>query len=46
MNGDGDADLMFQNGAGQISVWHMNGSGKATGSAMISSVGLGDWRLR
>jgi len=55
MNGDGNADLIFQNGIGQIAVWYLDGSGSTvdflsgtgvkTGSKLIYSGGLGDWRL-
>jgi hypothetical protein len=46
INSDGMADLLFQNTAGQIAVWYMNGGGSFTGSAFIYSGGLGDWKLR
>ncbi len=45
MNNDGTADLVFQNNAGQIAAWYMNGSGSAASSATLYSGGLGDWRL-
>jgi hypothetical protein len=46
LNGDDKADLVFQNTAGQIAVWYMDGSGVASSSAMLYSGGLGDWKLR
>ena len=46
LNGDGTADLLFQNTAGQIAVWSMNGSGGVSSSAMLYSGGLGDWKVR
>ena len=45
-NGEGNADLIFQNNAGQLVAWYMNGSGSVSSSAFISSGGLGDWRVR
>ena len=44
-NNDGNTDLVFQNNAGQVATWHMNGSGSATSSAYLSSRGLGDWKV-
>ena len=46
MNNDGNAYILFQNTAGQIAVWYMNGSGAITSAVLIYSGGLGDWRLR
>ena len=56
LNGDGLADLLFQNGAGQIYSWFLDGSGNTVnfgtgsglkaGSKFIYSGGLGDWRMR
>ena len=57
MNGDGFADLVFQNGVGQIYLWFLDGSGTAvnfsTGSGLkagkspsyLYGGGLGGWRL-
>ena len=55
MNGDGFADLVFQNSVGQIYVWFLDGSGNAvnfaTGSGLkpgtkfLYGGGLGDWRV-
>ena len=45
MSGDGTADLIFQNAAGQICVWYMNGKGAASGFDSIYSGGLGDWKV-
>ncbi len=44
-NGDGKADLIFQNSSGQIAAWYMNGSGSIASSAMLYSGGLGDWKV-
>ena len=44
-NGDGIADLLFQNGIGQIAFWKMNGSGLSTGSVILYSASLGDWKV-
>ena len=46
MNGDGKADILFQNTAGQIVVWYVNGAGIPTSSAFIYSGSLGDWKVR
>ena len=56
LSGDGLADLIFQNGAGQIYAWFLDGSGNTVnfgtgtglkpGSKFIYSGGLGDWRFR
>ena len=55
VNRDGRTDLVFQNGAGQISAWFLDGSGSevvfATGAGLrpgsktLYIGGLGDWRL-
>ena len=55
MNGDGNADLIFQNSAGLIFVWFLDGTGNAVnfttgsglkpGSKLIYTGGLGDWRI-
>ena len=45
INGDGIADLVFQNNIGQLAVWYLNGSGSTTISAFLSTTALGDWRL-
>ena len=55
INGDGFADLIFQNNAGQIYVWLLDGSGNTVnfstgtglvlGSQYLCSGGLGDWRV-
>jgi hypothetical protein len=43
MNGNGKADVVFQNSAGQLMVWIMNGTAFVS-SAPLKSVGAG-WRL-
>lgn len=55
-NGDGFDDFVFQNSAGQIVVWFLDGSGnevdartgqgRKAGSKLLYAGGLGDWRLR
>lgn len=55
LNGDGITDLVFQNSAGQIYAWFLDGSGNAVdfrtgsglkpGSKFIYGGGLGDWSL-
>ena len=55
INGDGFTDLVFQNSAGQIAAWFLDGtgnavnfstgSGVAAGSQLLYSAGLGDWRV-
>jgi hypothetical protein len=53
VNGDGTPDLVFQNGAGQIYVWFLDGTGNVvdgSGQGIITSGylftgGLGDWRV-
>ena len=44
-DGDGKADLLFQNNIGQIAVWHMNGSGTRASSSFLTSAALGDWKV-
>jgi hypothetical protein len=46
MNGDGNADLVFQNTAGQIFAWYMDGNGSISTYGYLNKVYLGDWRLR
>lgn len=58
LNGDGAADLIFQNSAGQIYAWFLDGTGTAvnfsTGAGLRTGVaaaylytgGLGDYRIR
>ena len=56
INGDGIPDLVFQNSAGQIYRWLLDGSGNAInfttgtglkpGSGFLYGGGLGDWRIR
>jgi len=55
VNGDNLPDLVFQNNAGQLYAWFLNGSGAAinfgtgaglTGSVFLYTGGLGDWRVR
>ena len=56
LSGDGLADLVFQNGGGQIYAWFLDGrgntvdfgtgSGLKPGSKFIYSGGLGDWKFR
>jgi hypothetical protein len=43
-DGDGRADLLFQNTAGQIGRWYMNGSGAINSAAVMDSGDLGDWK--
>jgi hypothetical protein len=43
-DGDGRADLLFQNDAGQIATWNMNGSGGIKAAGILYSGGLGDWK--
>ncbi|MEO6742376.1 MAG: FG-GAP-like repeat-containing protein [Chthoniobacteraceae bacterium] len=55
LNGDGFADLIFQNAAGQIYVWFLDGTGNGVdfssgsglkpGSRYLYGAGLGDWRV-
>jgi hypothetical protein len=58
VNGDGAADLVFQNSYGQIYVWFLDGTGTAVnfstgagfrigvGAAFLYGGGLADWRIR
>ena len=56
INNDGNTDLVFQNGIGQIYIWYLDGSGSGVdfstgsglkaGSNFLYSAGLGDWRLK
>ena len=56
INSDGVPDLIFQNNAGQIYLWLLDGTGHAvnfstgiglkSGSGFLSTGGLGDWRVR
>jgi len=56
INGDGTTDFIFQNTAGQLATWCLNGtgaqidfntgSGVVPGSKVIYSSSLGDWRVR
>ena len=54
LNGDGNPDLLFQNAAGQLYAWFLNGTGTAlnfsTGAGLVGhrllyTGGLGDWRV-
>ncbi len=45
-NSDGNADLVFQNTAGQIYEWNLNGSGGILSSAYLFTGALGQWRLK
>jgi hypothetical protein len=45
LNGDLTADLLFQNSAGQIAAWHMDGTGSASSTGWIYGGGLGDWEV-
>ena len=54
VNGDGNPDLVFQNGAGQVYAWFLDGTGNAPdfstgaglrGSGYLYTGGLGDWRV-
>ena len=46
MNGDGIADLVFQNNIGQIAAWYLNASGGTTSTGYLYTGALGDWRVR
>ena len=56
VNGDHIPDFIFQNNAGQIAAWILDGTGNAVNFAtgqgvkappkMISSAALGDWKLK
>jgi hypothetical protein len=45
LNGDGFADLLFQNNIGQIYAWYMDGNGIVSLGAYLFTGGLGDWRV-
>jgi predicted outer membrane repeat protein len=53
INGDGKSDFVFQDGAGQVYAWFLDGTGNTvdgTGQGIITSgflhtAGLSDWRL-
>ena len=45
LDGDGHADLVLQNAAGQIGAWYFDGTGNAVFSAWIQTGGLGDWKI-
>jgi hypothetical protein len=45
LDGDGNTDLVFQNDAGQLAAWHMDGAGTAISLASISDGALGDWKV-
>src|SRR5678815_4524394 len=44
-NGDAIDDLYFQNSAGQIFSWQLNGSGTAMSATFVHAGILADWRL-
>ncbi len=44
-NADTVADLIFQNGAGQIITWYLDSNAATTGSAFITPALLGDWKI-
>ncbi len=46
LNGDGTTDFLFQNTAGQLYEWNMNGAGAMTSGGYVYGGGLGDWKLR
>ena len=45
LNGDSNADIVFQNNLGQIAAWYMNGAGVNTSTVFLSTSALGDWRI-
>ena len=45
LNGDGNADILLQNGSGQIYVWYLNSKGAITGGTLVFSGALGDWKV-
>ena len=45
INGDAMDDLVFQNTAGYLALWTMDGSGSALANGYLYSGGLGDWKL-
>lgn len=44
-DGDGNADLLFQNTAGQIVAWYLNGTGGIKRSASFYPGSLAPWRI-
>ncbi len=46
LNGDGTTDFVFQNTAGQLYGWNMDGAGAMTSGGFVYGAGLGDWKLR
>lgn len=46
LNGDGTTDFIFQNGAGQLYGWNMDGAGMMASGGYVYGGGLGNWRLR
>ncbi|MEO6785097.1 MAG: NF038122 family metalloprotease, partial [Chthoniobacteraceae bacterium] len=45
LNNDAKDDFVFQNTAGQLVAWYMNGSGGVSTAGYLYSGGLGDWKL-
>ncbi|MEO6753703.1 MAG: FG-GAP-like repeat-containing protein [Chthoniobacteraceae bacterium] len=45
IDGDGKADIVFQNHAGQMVAWYMDDHGGAKSSDYIYGGGLGDWKV-
>jgi parallel beta-helix repeat protein len=45
LNNDGNADILFQNTAGQIFAWYLDGSGGVASSGFIYGGGLADWKV-
>jgi hypothetical protein len=45
LNGDTVNDFVFQNTAGQLAVWYMNGSGSIATAGYLYNGSLGDWKL-
>ncbi|MEO6785738.1 MAG: VCBS repeat-containing protein, partial [Chthoniobacteraceae bacterium] len=45
LNGDGNADLVFENSAGQISVWFLDQAGGFMSWGTIYAGALGDWKV-
>lgn len=45
LNGDGNADVLFQNAAGQLVVWSLNGAGGVKNSTNFYTGALGPWRV-
>jgi uncharacterized protein GlcG (DUF336 family) len=46
LNGDSTTDFLFQNNAGQLYQWNLNGAGAMTSGGYVYGGGLGDWKLR